>query len=78
MARAAYYVVLHEGDWKINHLGKHYGPFKTQEQAIKVAVDTAQKEGQRSPDGAQVLVQGRNNKFRVEWTYGRDPYPPVG
>jgi hypothetical protein len=25
-----------------------------------------------------VLVQGQNNQFRTEWTYGHDPYPPRG
>lgn len=78
MARDVYYVVLHDGEWKISYSGKHYGPYSTQRDAIKAAVDTAQKAGQRNLDGAQVLVQGTNNQFRTEWTYGNDPYPPKG
>jgi hypothetical protein len=27
---------------------------------------------------SQILVQGRDSKFRTEWTYGKDPYPPKG
>ncbi len=77
MARAQYFVVLHEGQWKIKHEGKHYGPYSTQRDAIRVAVDTAQKAGKSGHD-AQVLVQGQNNQFRTEWTYGHDPYPPRG
>lgn len=78
MARTVYYVVLHEGQWKISLSGKHHGPYATQKEAIRLAVDAANIEGKKNPDGAQVLVQGTNNQFRTEWTYGNDPYPPKG
>lgn len=74
MARAQYFVVLHEGSWKISLSGKHYGPYKTQAEAIRAAVDAAHK----TQGDSQVLVQGTDNKFRTEWTYGHDPYPPKG
>jgi hypothetical protein len=77
MARAQYFVVLHQGEWKISHEGKHYGPYNTQRDAIKASVDAAHQAGANGHD-AQVLVQGENNKFRTEWTYGNDPYPPKG
>lgn len=77
MARAAYYVVHHQGEWKIQFNGRHYGPYRTQRETIRAAVDTAHKAGQQGHD-AQVLVQGQNNQFRAEWTYGHDPYPPPG
>ena len=74
MARAQYFVVKHEGQWKISHGGKHYGPYPTQKDAIRSAVDAANKTGA----DAQVLIQGADNQFRAEWTYGHDPYPPRG
>jgi hypothetical protein len=77
MARIQYFVAKHEGQWKIKLDGTHYGPYDTQKTAIKVAVDTAHKSGENGHD-AQVLVQGENNQFRTEWTYGHDPYPPKG
>lgn len=77
MARLAYYVVYHENQWKVKFEGKHYGPYNTQKAAIKEAVDTAHKAGKIGHD-AQVLIQGTNNQFRTEWTYGHDPYPPKG
>jgi hypothetical protein len=77
MARAHYYVVLHQGHWKISLDGTHHGPYATQAAAIKAAVDAAHEAGKRGMD-AQVLVQGQNNQFRTEWTYGHDPYPPRG
>jgi Uncharacterized protein conserved in bacteria (DUF2188) len=77
MARRHYYVVLHQNEWKINFDGQHYGPYRTQALAIRAAVDAAHTEGKKGHD-AQVLVQGTNNQFRTEWTYGHDPYPPPG
>jgi hypothetical protein len=77
MARAQYFVVKHEGNWKIKHNGEHHGPYSNQATAIKYAVDAAHKAGQGGHD-AQVLVQGLDSKFRTEWTYGHDPYPPKG
>jgi hypothetical protein len=79
MARAQYVVVKHEGQWKISYECQHYGPYGkgTQAEAIKMAVESAQKAGLNGHD-AQVLIQGEDNKFRTEWTYGHDPYPPKG
>lgn len=77
MARLQYFVVLHDSQWKIKFDGKHYGPYSTQAEAIRDAVDAAHKSGKNGHD-AQVLVQGTNNQFRAEWTYGHDPYPPKG
>lgn len=77
MARLVYYVVLHEGDWKISFEGKHYGPYNTQALAIRAAIDAAHQAGRNGHD-AQVLIQGKDNKWRTEWTYGNDPYPPKG
>jgi hypothetical protein len=78
MARTQYFVVYHEKQWKIKLNDKHFGPYLTQQIAIKEAVETANREGKRNSDGAQVLVQGLNNQWRTEWTYGKDPFPPKG
>jgi Uncharacterized protein conserved in bacteria (DUF2188) len=77
MTRRQYFVVLHEGKWKITFEGQRYGPYRTQEEAIDIAREWArQSAAQGHP--SQVLVQGRDGQFRVEWTYGDDPYPPRG
>lgn len=73
MSRVQYIVVLHQGQWKIRFGAKHYGSYATQKSAIRAAVDAAHK----SSDDAQVLVQDADNQVRTEWTYGRDPYPPL-
>jgi hypothetical protein len=77
MARAQYVVVNKGGQWMIAFNGEHYGPYSTQRDAIRIAVDVAHESGKNGHD-AQVLIQGMDNKFRTEWTYGHDPYPPRG
>ena len=77
MARQQYFVVQHDNDWKVKFDGMHYGPYPNQKAAIDAAVEAAQSAGTSGQD-AQVLVQGVNQLFRTEWTYGHDPYPPAG
>ena len=73
MARARYFVVQNQGEWKISFDDKHYGPYKTQAAAIQAAVDAATSSGKKGDD-AQVLVQSIHpHQFRTEWTYGNDP-----
>lgn len=38
MARAQYFVVRHENQWKISFNGQHYGPYTTQADAMRAAV----------------------------------------
>lgn len=69
MERDRFYVV-HQGDaWRIKHANEYIGPYETQTAAIDKAVHLAKTSGQ----DAQVLVQGEDNQFRTEWTYGHDP-----
>ena len=68
------FVVRHEGEWKINFQGHYYSPYASEAAAIRAAVDTALKAG-ASGNAAQVLVQGDDGKFRIEWTYGRNAFP---
>jgi hypothetical protein len=77
MAREQYFVVLHEREWKVKFDGQHYGPYRNQKDAIRAAVHAAHGSGENGYD-AQVLVQGTDSRFRTEWTYGHDPYPPAG
>ena len=76
MARAPIRCCASRNQWKIKWNGQHY-PYNGQRDAIRAAVDAAHKAGKSGHD-AQVLVQGADSKFRTEWTYGPDPYPPPG
>ena len=68
MAHTPYIVFRDQGQWNVKSKGVHYGPYATQRDAIRAAVDAAHKTG-----NGQVLLQ---DQFRIEWTYGKDPYPP--
>mgnify|MGYP003827843505 CR=1 FL=1 len=83
MPRAVYYVVSEGQNWRMRS-GWHGQEstlykevFSTQKAAIRHAVDCAHAEGKKGND-AQVLVQRDGGQWRTEWTYGNDPYPPVG
>jgi len=77
MARTQYFVTNRNNQWMIVLNGEDFGPYETQRGAIHAAVEAAHRCGQKGID-AQVLVQGTDSKFRTEWTYGNDPYPPKG
>ena len=75
MDRDQYFVVLHEGQWKIKLDGNHSHPYDTQRDAIDSAIEAAHNASDRG-QLSQVLVQGEDLLFRTEWTYGKDP--PLG
>ena len=77
LERLKYYVVLHEGAWKISFGGKRTSAYPTQQSAIDEAVSAAHEAYRKGWD-AQVLVQSGNGLFREERTYGHDPFPPLG
>jgi len=77
MARDQFFVVLHEGRWKIKHNGQHSKPYHSQTAALKDAIDQAH-EVHKKGGLFQVLVQREDLQFREERTFGKDPYPPAG
>ena len=60
-----YFVVLHEGEWKIKHDGQHSEPYSTQREAIRDAVAGARESGD-SGRNAKGLVHGEDLLFRTE------------
>jgi hypothetical protein len=74
MLRPQFVVLLLDGQWKIQHEGRHYGPFTTDREAIIAAIEAAQRLGCTGHD-PRVLVEAPLSKSRhTEWTYG-DPNP---
>jgi hypothetical protein len=72
MAHTNYVVVRDQGQWKISLKGVHYGPYATQRDAVRAAVEAAHEAGRMGLNG-QVLLR---DQVSIEWTYGKDPYPP--
>jgi Uncharacterized protein conserved in bacteria (DUF2188) len=59
MDRDQYFVVLHKGEWKIKHNGRHSHPYETQADAIRSAIEAAHA-AHREGGLSQVLVQGQD------------------
>jgi hypothetical protein len=75
MLRPQFVVVFRDGQWKIEHDGKRYGPFTTEREAIVTAIEAAHRAGCHGHE-PRVLVEGKlSERLQTEWTYG-DPYPP--
>ena len=68
-----YQVVKKNGEWKIEHVGRHSPAFETQADAIREAKTKAKQAHRRHGNTTQILVQGRNMSWRTEYTYGHDP-----
>ncbi len=75
MALATYAVVRAGNSWTIKYDKQNYGTYKTQQEAVNNAIKTAHRIGEQGHE-AQVLVQGIDNRLRVEWVYGKSPDPP--
>jgi hypothetical protein len=74
MAEVRYLVVKRNGEWKITLGSSQMGPYLDRVHAIDAAIDMADRDG-RDGRESQVLVRGEDRQLRIEWTYGRDPYP---
>ena len=74
--RQSIYIVTHGSKWKIKCDHCEEGIWDTQAEAIQ----RARKHVGSLPAGtlSQILIQGGDSKFRAEWTYGKDPFPPRG
>ena len=70
------YVLSHGTQWKVQCEHCKSEITNTQTEAIR----KARAHVADLPAGtiSQILVQGQDGKFRTEWTYGQDPYPPKG
>jgi hypothetical protein len=75
MVQAQYFVVNRQGEWKIKYREELFGPYLSQAEALRLAIDAAQGLGRRGK-GSQVLVEGEPDHFHAEWTFGQNPYPP--
>jgi hypothetical protein len=76
MAEVRYLVVKKCDGWKVVSGSVQTGPFADRVRAIEAAIELADRTGRDGRD-SQVLVRGEDRRDRIEWTYGRDPYPEV-
>src|SRR5678815_4507152 len=67
VTRNRYIVVLHEGEWKIEHEGQLSARYRTQEEALLDALNAARRLDRQGQD-AEVLTQSADFGLRMEWT----------
>ncbi len=77
MPHTRYIVVQHKDEWLIKFGDEEYGPYHSRAEAMLFAIDAAQKLGEQG-ENTQVGSMGEHGRFRPEWSYGKDPYPPQG
>ena len=77
MERRQVLVVQDGSRWKVQSGGIGISRHETTAAAIRTAIDIAHSMAKRG-NAADVMVQRADRKFDVAWTYGKDPYPPVG
>ena len=56
MAHTPYIVFRELGQWAVKSNGTHYGPFATQREAVRAAIDAAFEAGEKGLNG-QVLLE---------------------
>lgn len=74
--RKIIYVLSHGNQWKVQCEHCKSEITNTQSEAIRIAKQHVAS----LPAGtlSQIRVQGMDGRFRTEWTYGVDPFPPRG
>jgi hypothetical protein len=72
-ARKRYSVVPNGTQWQVKHNGQVLSAHYTKQPAIDAGQKVA-KDNQPS----QLVVHRADGTIEFEWTYGGDPYPPVG
>lgn len=72
MANGKHVVKNKVGGWSVKSGGVEISQQRTQKDAIKVANAIAKY------DRSEVVIHGRDGKFREKNSQGKDPYPPKG
>jgi hypothetical protein len=75
--RARYLVLRRQDVWFIEFGGEEFGPYQTEREARLFAIDAAYKLGEQG-EQTEVLVADESGEASVAWSYGKDPYPPIG
>jgi hypothetical protein len=68
------HVVPDQGNWAVKEEGnsKPLSTHQTQGEAIQSGKQVAK------PAKAELIIHRPNGEIRESWSYGNDPYPPVG
>lgn len=77
MTQDVVYVHLHDDRvWQVTHLSRVLGQFDVQSEAIRIAVESANRLGTRNCDGARVIMIDGTGNLDQMWICGHDRSPP--
>ncbi len=74
--RKIIYVLSHGNQWKVQC--DHCKSEVTNTQAEAIGIAKRHVAGLPAGTLSQILIQGDGGRYRTEWTYGNDPFPPRG
>ncbi|MGW4521342.1 DUF2188 domain-containing protein [Amycolatopsis sp. NPDC004378] len=73
MSRKKYWVVPNSGNWDVKHEGNVLSSHYLKEAAVKAGTKVA-----KANEPSQLIIKRADGTIEKEYTYGNDPYPPVG
>lgn len=73
MARKVFHVVPYGTNWQV----KHNGQVLSNHSLKSNAIDAGQRVA-KANQPSQLVVHRANGTIEFEYTYGNDPYPPIG
>ena len=75
--RTRYLVMRREDVWFIVFGGEEFGPYKSEREAKRFAIEAAFKLGEQGQE-SEVLVSDEAGATSPVWVYGEHAYPPRG
>ncbi len=73
MARKVFHVVPNGTSWQVKHNGKVLSNHTLKSNAIESGQSVA-----KANEPSQLVVHRADGTIEFEYTYGNDPYPPLG
>jgi hypothetical protein len=71
MSHLRYFVLDDQGSWKIGFNGQLYGDFRSEQEALSKAIESAFSDSM-SGHKADILIRDKGtDHFKVAWSYGR-------
>jgi hypothetical protein len=72
MHKPRYVVLCENGGWQIKNAHHHLAAsYASKAKALSAAIELAETDGRRG-DAPEVLVRHEDERFIIEWAYGKD------
>ena len=71
MTQAVYTIKFREGQWMMVVNAREFGHFASEQDAVKMAIETAREAGRYNSEGAKVVVQRAEIGPETVWSCGQ-------